>query len=353
MTRIRLAALVAALVLAAACSRQNPSEAASADSAEVESVVSLIKPPPAEVAAQAAAAADSAAGAAAKAAGRESPVQQAGEVDPDALGSSALTGEHGTRRFIRTVSVDFQVQDVQRAVQRIEDLAVRSGGFVTRSAVNSEVRATQRRPLGDGRLVELSVYVQRANLQVRVPGARAQGFVRQLAAEMDFLDRREYQAVDAQFELLRQELARARHAQAQRELARAAQGGVRTGENVMAIEAASAAALARDEALLARRTFEDQVAFATIDLAMHQPEHVRRSERPDVAAILDREGSGFFRRAGAAVASGWSGLLEVALALAALWPLWLGALVAVFAWRRWRRASLGWRRASRDVDRGA
>ena len=54
--------------------------------------------------------------------------------------------------------------------------------------------------------------VQRAQLQVRVPSARAQPFVRLLAAEMDFLDRREYRAVDAQFELLRQELARARHA---------------------------------------------------------------------------------------------------------------------------------------------
>lgn len=353
MTRTRLTALVAAALLAAACSRENPSEAASADSAEVESVVSLIKPPPAEVAAQAAAAADSAAGAAAKAGGRESRVQQAGEVDPDALGSSALTGEHGTRRFIRTVSADFQVQDVQRALARIEALAQRSGGFVTRSAVSSDVRATQRRPLGDGRLVELSVYVQRANLQVRVPSERAQAFVRGLAAEMDFLDRREYRAVDAQFELLRQELARARHALAQRELAQAAQRGGRTGENVMAIEAAAAAGLARDEALLARRTFEDQVAFATIDLAMHQPERVRRSERPDVAAILDREGPGFFRRAGAAFAAGWTGLLEVALALAALWPLWLGVLVAVLAWRRWRRASLAWRRASREAGRDA
>lgn len=334
MPAFRTAALAVALLLASACNRNESSVAAEADSTENASV-RMMSPP-----------ADSAAGP--SAAGKTaSPVQRAGEVDPAQMGSSTLAAEVGTRRFIRTVEVDFQVQDVQRATLRIEDLAARHGGFVTRSAVASDVQSTQRRPLGDGRLVELSVYVQRADLQVRVPSTRAQAFVRSLAAEMEFLDRREYRAVDAQFELLRQELAHAHHAAAQRELARAARRGERTDENVMAIEAAAQAALARDEAMLAQKTFEDQVEFATIDLAMHQPERVRRSERPDVAAILGREGPGFFRRATSALASGWAGLLEVVLALVALWPLWLGALAGLLAWRRWRRASIGWRRASR------
>jgi hypothetical protein len=264
-------------------------------------------------------------------------VQRAGQVDADALGSATITQDMGTRRFIRTVDIDFEVSDVQRAVRRIEDLTARHGGFVTRSAITSDVQSTQQRPLGDGRLVELSVYVQRADLQVRVPSAQAQAFVRLLAAEMEFLDRRDYRAVDAQFELLRQQLARARNAAAQRQLATAAQAGGRTGENVAAIEAATQAALARDEAVLAERTFEDQVAFATLDLSMHQPERVRRSERPDVAAIMDREQPGFFSRTGAAMREGWRLMLELVLALATLWPIWLGVALAALVVSQWRR----------------
>jgi hypothetical protein len=317
------------IALAAGCSQNHPAGESVAADAAPQAAVERAE-----------------AGAVAPASPAPGGVERAGQVDPDALGSAAITQDVGTRRFIRTVNVDFQVPDVQRAVHRIEDLAARHGGFVTRSDVASDVQSTRRHPLGDGRLVELSVYVRSAQLQVRVPSTQAQAFVRLLAAEMDFLDRREYRAVDAQFELLRQELARARAAAAQRQLAQAAQRGGRTADGVMAIEAAADAALARDEALLAQKTFEDQVAFATIDLSMHQPERVRRSERPDVAAIVDREGPGFFRRAGAALSAGWSGLLEVALALLTLWPLWLGLGVVVIAWRAWRRASLRWRRAA-------
>ena len=322
MTACRTAALAALIVLASACSAQHSgaeSATAAADAALPEAQVSK-----------------GSAGAAAPTSAADG-VQRAGEVDPGDVGSSALTAEVGTRRFIRTVDLDFQVKDVQHAARRIEDLAARVGGFVTRSDVESEIRSVQRRPLGDGRLVELSVYVQRADLQVRVPSAQAQPFMRLLAAEMEFLDRRQYRAVDAQFELLREQLARARNAIAQQDLARAAQAGGRTRDNVAAIEASTAAALARDEARLAQATFEDQVAFATLDLSMTQPERVRRSERPDVGAILEREGPGFFSRAGAALAAGWSGMLEVLLVLAALWPLWLVVGVALLAWRTRRR----------------
>lgn len=323
MTAIRTVAL-AMLLLAGGCSRPGSSDTASADAglAREQAAVAMQAPTRPGVAGDAG-------------------VQRAGQVDASSLESTALTAEDGQRRFIRTVSADFQVSDVTRAARRIEDLAARAGGFVTRSDIGSDVRSTHRRPLGDGRRVELSVYVQRANLQLRVPSAGAQAFMRSLAREMDFLDRRSYQAVDAQFELLRQQLARARHADARRQLARAAQAGAATDAKVDAIGAASGAAQARDEALLAQRIFEDQVAFATIDLSMHQPERVRRSEVPDVSAILEREGPGFFRRAGAALASGWTGLLDVLVALAVLWPLWLTVVLALLAWHLRRLARRG------------
>jgi hypothetical protein len=322
-----LSALLAVLLLASACSRQE--SATSAGSAESAADVAAIAPAPSSTSASVPMRAQAGA------------VARAGEVADAQVGSAALTQESGSRRFIRTVFADFQVADVHRAARRIEDLAASHGGFVARSDIDSEIRSVQRRPLGDGRLVELSVYVLNVQMQVRVPSARAQGFMRTLAAEMEFLDRRRYQAVEAQFELLRQQLARARADQAQREFAQAARAGGRGGEKVHAIEAVTAQRLARDEALLAQRSFEDQVEFASIDLSMHQPERVRRSERPDVEAILDREGPGFLQRAARALQAGWRALLEGLVLAIALWPLWLMVGVAVAGFGYWRRRRRG------------
>ena len=60
-----------------------------------------------------------------------------------------------------------------------------------------------------------------------------------------------------------------------------------------AIVARTDAKAGRDEALIAQKTFEDQVAFATIDLALYQQPQIRRSERLDVDGMIRREGPGF------------------------------------------------------------
>lgn len=256
-------------------------------------------------------------------------------VDPDAMGSAALTQDDGVRRFIRTAKVEARVADVLRSARRIEDLAAGHGGFVTRNDVRTEMQSVRRRPRGDGTLVELTVYTLRGDLQVRVPSDRAQAFLRQLAGELEFLDRRRYEAVDAQFELLRQQLAQARHEQAQRALAQV-QGG-KPGERADVVTARSDEQLQRDEAIIARRTFEDRVAFATLDIGIRQPERVRRTERPDVDAILQREQPGFLTRAGSALTAGGSGLREVVLGAIALWPLWLAGGIGVVLARALRR----------------
>ncbi|GAB2504361.1 DUF4349 domain-containing protein [Lysobacter humi (ex Lee et al. 2017)] len=334
--RIALPASLLLLALASAgCSRRD--SAASAQHAEVAAAdaATSAEMPPANLSK-----AGSAPAAPAPRAGVDGP-----GVDPDAMGSATLTQDTGPRRFIRTAQVEGQVADVLRSARRIEDLAASHGGFVTRNDVRTDVTEVRRQPRGDGTLVELATYTLHGDVQVRVPSDRAQPFLRQLAAELEFLDARRFAAVDAQFELLRQQLAQARHQQAQAALGQV--GGGKPGEQADVIGARADQQLQRDEALVARRTFEDRVAFATLDIAMRQPERVRRSERPDVDAILRHEGPGFLARAGRALAAGWRGVQEAAIVALALWPLWLAAAAAVALLRTVRRM----RRARSDATR--
>lgn len=267
----------------------------------------------------------------------EAPVSQGPGVAASQLASDVLAQTDPQRRFIRTAMADFQVKDVYRTALAIEDEVAKQGGFVVDNDIQAQVQRVQSRPIGNGKRLELAEYRLQGELTVRVPSERTQVFLRTIAAQMEFLDRRNFNARDAQFELLRQQLAAQRAQDQQHELGDAVQAGGKLGDKADAIQARGAARTSRDEALIAQKEFEDRVAFSTITLSLHQDVQVRSSERVDVDAVFRDHGPGFFSQLASALAVGWRGCLQVVVALAALWPLWLVLLAGLVGWRRWRR----------------
>jgi hypothetical protein len=255
----------------------------------------------------------------------------------DQLRSGVTSQEGGERKFIRTATAEFRVREVYGSALAVEDLAAKHGGFITRNDISSQIDEVRTRPAGDGNLIELATYTVRGQLQVRVPSTGAQAFLRALAAQVEFLDSRTFAAMDAQFELLRQQLAYARYQDAQRALGGVAAGPGKVGEKAQAVDARTQSQAQRDEALIASKEFEDRVAFATIDLSLYQAPRVRSTVRMDVDEAARRASPGFFRRLGHALSTGWFGLLDAAVVLSQLWPLWLVLGTMVFAVRRWRQ----------------
>ena len=308
------------LLLAASCSRHE--RAADAD-ATAESAPAM-----GESAAVAAAVAPQ---------NREAPMLQGPGVDPSQVASDVATQVDPRRRFIRTAQAQFQVKDVYRTALAIEDEVASQGGFVVDNEISSQVQRVLSRPLAPGKRLELTEYSLQGQLTVRVPSERTQAFLRAVAAQMEFLDRRSFSARDAQFDLLRQQLASQRAQDEQRELGDAAQAGGKLADRTDAIQSRGAARATRDEALIAQKEFEDRVAFSTITLSLRQDAQVRRAERVDVDAVFRDNGPGFFSRLGESLAVGWRAALDIVIALAALWPLWLMVVAAGLAWRRWRK----------------
>ena len=258
-------------------------------------------------------------------------------VDPSQVASDVATQVDPQRRFIRTAQAQFQVKDVYRTALAIEDEVASQGGFVVDNKISSQVQRVLSRPLAPGKRLELTEYSLQGQLTVRVPSERTQAFLRAVAAQMEFLDRRSFSARDAQFDLLRQQLASQRAQDEQRELGDAAQAGGKLADRTDAIQSRGAARATRDEALIAQKEFEDRVAFSTITLSLRQDAQVRRAERVDVDAVFRDNGPGFFSRLGESLAVGWRAALDIVIALAALWPLWLTVVAVGLAWRRWRK----------------
>lgn len=320
-TFARSAASIALIVLLAACKKEEAPSAAPAPEAGM--VAELKRAAPMAEPQAPAAAADKAVTAA-------TPAQQ--------MGSSAATYTDSERKFIRTANARFQVKDVYLAALGIEDTVAGHGGFVVKNDIHAESVSRQTHPIGGGKLMELNEYRVQGHLIVRVPSARTQEFLRAIVGHVVFLDERNFSARDAQFDLLRQQLDMLRNQETQGELGQAVEDGGKLSHKTDAIAVRNDVKAARDAALLAKKEFEDQVAFSTIELKLYQPSRVLQTERADVDSIYRQARPGFFSRLGEQLRGGWEGLLEFFLALALIWPLLLmiGAVVAA-VWRVKRR----------------
>jgi hypothetical protein len=256
-------------------------------------------------------------------------------VDAGQVSSSAATFDDGQRKFIRTAQAEFRVKDVYSSALAIEDVAAQQGGFVVNNNITSQTMNMQRRPAGDGKLIELVEYRVRGTLSVRVPSDKTQAFLRAIASQMEFLDQRSFDAADAQFQMLRQQLAYQREQQAQMELGQAMQSGDRLDRKSEVIAARTGAKLQRDEALIQQKEFEDKVDYSTINLTLYQLSKIRQTEMVDVEAVFQKHSPGFFTRLFDALRVGWYGVLDLFIGLMNVWPLWLVMGLGLYGLRRW------------------
>jgi Domain of unknown function (DUF4349) len=256
-------------------------------------------------------------------------------VDAGQVSSSAATFDDGQRKFIRTAQAEFRVKDVYSSALAIEDVAAQQGGFIVNNNISAQTMRVQRRPAGDGKLIELVEYTVRGTLSVRVPSDKTQTFLRAIASQMEFLDQRSFDAADAQFQVLRQQLAYQREQQAQMELGQAMQAGERLDRKSEVIAARTGAKLQRDEALIQQKEFEDKVDYSTINLTLYQLSKIRQTEMVDVEAVFQKHSPGFFTRLFDALRVGWYGVLDLFIGLMNVWPLWLVMGLGLYGLRRW------------------
>ncbi len=258
-------------------------------------------------------------------------------VTADQLVSSATSYVDGERKFVRTASADFRVKDVYQSAIAIENIVANQGGFVVGNQINSSIERVNRYPIGNAKLMELAEYTVRGNLTVRVPSARTQDFLRALVSQSEFLDQRNFEARDVQFELLRKQLEFLRNQEAQRQLGDLSVSPGKISDRAAVIAGQNDAKANRDEAIVVQKEVEDKVAFSTISLSLYQLSKVRKTEVDDVDAIAKAIRPGFFSRMFSAVSVGWYALLDIVIDVIAIWPLWLLIALAVFLVKRFRK----------------
>jgi hypothetical protein len=251
--------------------------------------------------------------------------------------SSATSYEDGQRKFVRTANSNFRVDDVYKSAIAIENVVANQGGFVVTNQISANVDRVNRYSIGDGKLVELAEYTVHGNLTVRVPSNRTQDFLRAMIAQVEFLDQRNFEARDVQFDLLRKQLEFLRNQEAQKQLGDLSASSGKIVDKAAIISGQNNTKAVRDEAVVAQKEVGDKVAFSTISLSLYQLSKIRKTELDDVDAIAKAIRPGFFKRLSSALSTGWYGLLDIVINLFAIWPLWLAIGLIVIAIKRLRK----------------
>jgi hypothetical protein len=259
------------------------------------------------------------------------------KVTAEQMTSSATSYVDGERKFVRTANANFRVKDVYQSAIAIENVVSNLGGFVVANQINAQVERVNRYPIGDTKLLELAEYTVRGNLTVRVPSNKTQELLRALITQMEFLDQRNFEARDVQFELLRKQLEFLRNQEAQKQLGDLSTSPGKISDKAAVISGQNSTKAIRDEAVVVQKEVEDTVAFSTINLSLYQLSKVRKTELDDVDAIAKAIRPGFFSRLFSSISGGWYGLLDIVINLFAVWPLWLVLGLAVVAVKRFRK----------------
>ena len=210
------------------------------------------------------------------------------------------------RLLVRTASLTLRADDHAEAVAQARALAAAADGFV-----------------GDEQSQRYAGRVE-TTLTIRAPASRFDTLMAALAALPGEVESRSVSVDDVTRQVADVE-ARLRARRAAEDQFVAILGRAGSIEDVLAVQTQLQRVREEIESAEAQlRAVRDQLALSTIRLTVFE-----------ASAAGITAGPGFFARAGRAAAAGWNGLLELVLALVAVWPLVLG--VGALAWLVLRR----------------
>ena len=247
--------------------------------------------------------------------------------DRDVAAAGSLALDAPDRKIIHTADISLQVKNVLEATESIEEKAKQLGGIVEHSSFNNENVSTTTRPYTKDSLQEVHIYRSVATLTLRVPDGKRDSLINALPAMASFVHSRTLGQDDVTYEYMGNELKN----KASDTIKKQAIKKAKSTDDVLKSHGANKGN-AYDDIDRNLYNFElmDKVNYATVTVALHQPEqaymqaiinmdHFTRPSFSTAAANAFNTGGWLFR--------------QLMIGLIALWPLWL-VVAIIIAFRK-------------------
>lgn len=236
------------------------------------------------------------------------------------------------KKFVRTAEMRFRVKNAAASTLRIEDIALRNGGFVLNSNLNTEIERRQNTPMSRDSALETTQYSIHSQLLLRVPYRQLDTTLRAIGRLADFLDMRHVNATDISLQLLEKELVRLREGIYQNDLAV-------SDENKYSPKADRArdSRANSDEAKIESLKMEDQIRYSTVSIDIYEAPQICQTLIANTKNAMPQ--TPFAIRLGDALQNGAEICALLFLGIVQLWGVILVSVCGYFGWKWLRKRS--------------
>lgn len=265
--------------------------------------------------------------------------------DPKSENSQAIAGTAqndvlSNRQFIKTSSMKFRVDNVQKATDIIEKTVTKAGGFVSKMQLESNILDKTSTKISLDSLVETTKFLVSNDISIRIPNKNLDRAIDTIAKQIKFLDSKNITQDDVSLQLLANTLKQKRNENNAKRLSKAIdEKGKNLSKIVEAEKSVDENNVAKDVALVDNLDLKDQVNFSTLSLNIYQNETILQEK------LLDEKSAASFKpnfgiRIIESVQTGWNVLGSIITFLFSLWSVFLIIFIGYLCYKNWHKIAL-------------
>jgi hypothetical protein len=234
------------------------------------------------------------------------------------------------KKLIKTAELKFKVKNVHYSTEKIEDLTAKYGGYVTYSNLqNQQERYNSTRISRDSIMISKQIVVIN-DMQLRVPNARLDSFVRELNPLVVFLDYRVIKMSDVTLQFLaNQKRSERLQKYEQRQKQHIDNKDSKLKETTNAEDNLLNRQNEADDLLLNSMSLEDQLKYCNISMNIYQKPLIVKEVIANFEYVSDKKPN-FFVRIWDSIVKGWWILEELIMFLTQIWGVVLLIVGIVF-----------------------
>lgn len=240
--------------------------------------------------------------------------------------AAALNDPH--RKIIKTASLRCRVTDVFTSVTEIEHQVASISGLIVESETLNEPTGSRILPYSQDSLVQMQSYTTMARLTLKIPVKELDAVLTSIARNAAFMNSRHLQLDDVTLQYLSNQLKN--EAAQQTNSIKATQLARKTTDVIAGNEYDDEKAANSIDRKVANMGIREQVAYATLQLELYQPDRVDRLMIPDTEKLMQAPFGIQLRNS---LSGGWFMLVDLVLLLIRIWPLLIIAGVIIILYR--------------------
>jgi hypothetical protein len=243
--------------------------------------------------------------------------------------SAAEEGKQDSAKFIRTADLRFKVHDVVASSYRIEDIVRKNRGYVAYTHLASSIENVDKTKVSKDSSLETTHYAVSNMITIRVPNTLLDSTLKEIGADVDFLDHRTIKADDVSIQYLGNQLGKRRYDGVRtKTVNNAKQKEVNTTEDITIYRQEMS-----DEYFIANKYLDRDINYSMVNIEIYQRPSIRReliANEDNIEAYTP----GLFTRMGDALVSGWHVLEDILVFFVRFWAV---IALMVVAWLMGKR----------------